>query len=154
MVQPYIPRLEELGFKQALLADEQTMTYNHAYGGTIAFPREAWQGWYDRWILQGGKQRFYRYLMDPELGFVGEIAFHLDPETGRYLADVLIKAEYRGRGFGSQGLALLCRLAKEKGIDVLYDDIAIDNPAVGLFLRMGFAEEARTEEYVLVSRRL
>jgi len=85
---------------------------------------------------------------------VGEIAFHPDPETGRYLADVLIKAEYRGRGFGGQGLALLCRLAKEKGVGVLYDDIAIDNPAVGLSLRNGFAEELRTEEYILVSKRL
>jgi len=38
MVRPYIPRLEDLWFRQALLADGQTMSYNHAYGGTIAFP--------------------------------------------------------------------------------------------------------------------
>lgn len=152
MLKAVIPRLEDLRFRQALLSDAQTMSYNHGYGGTISFPRDAWQSWYDRWIVTGGKLRFYRYLKDPWLGFVGEIACHLDPDTNRYMADVLVKAEHRGRGFGSQGLTLLCRLAKDSGVDVLYDAIAIDNPAVALFKRSGFAEEYRTDEIILVRK--
>lgn len=147
-----IPQLEDLWFRQALLADEPTMAYNHSYGGTLAFPREKWQSWHDRWIVHGGGKRLYRYLKDFRLGFVGEIACHLDPDTNRYMADVLVKAEYRGRGFGSQGLALLCCLAKENGVEALYDDIAIDNPAAELFKRNGFVEEYRTEEIILVRK--
>ena len=31
---------------------------------------------------------------------------------------------YRGRGYGAQGLNLLCKAAAENGIEILYDDIA------------------------------
>ena len=41
----YRPRLEELDYRQSLLADPETMAYNHAYGGAIDFPRERWADW-------------------------------------------------------------------------------------------------------------
>ena len=43
----YTPSLENLWFRQKMMADEETMSYNHAWGGTIPFPKEAWHGWYD-----------------------------------------------------------------------------------------------------------
>lgn len=43
----YTPSLEDLWFRQKMMADEETMSYNHAWGGTIPFPKEAWHGWYD-----------------------------------------------------------------------------------------------------------
>ena len=43
---------------------------------------------------------------------------------------------------------------KKHGIEELYDDIAIDNPAVNLFLQMGFVEEYRTPEIIMVKKRL
>ena len=49
----YRPGLEELSFRQELLADPDTMAYNHAYGGTIRFPRERWVDWYARWVEDG-----------------------------------------------------------------------------------------------------
>ena len=36
----------------------------------------------------------------------------------------------------------------------LYDDIAIDNSSVALFLKCGFVEVLRTTEYVLVKKEL
>lgn len=42
------PKLDELAFRQRLLADEATMTYNEAYGGTITFPEERWKNWHQR----------------------------------------------------------------------------------------------------------
>lgn len=151
----YRPRLEELEFRQRLLADPQTMAYNHAYGGTIDFPRERWADWYARWVEDGMGERFYRYLYQEDSGqFVGEAAYRFDDGYGEYVCDVLVAAQYRGRGYGRQGLELLCEAAKANGVARLVDDIAIDNPSVGLFFSAGFRERLRTDEYILVEKKL
>ena len=46
------------------------------------------------------------------------------------------------------------RKPKKHGIEELYDDIAIDNSTVNLFLQMGFVEEYRTPEIIMVKKRL
>ena len=93
--------------------------------------------------LRTRRGRYYRYLRESASGeFVGEIAYHFDGE--KYLADVIVYAPYRRRGYGAAGLALLCAAAKENGVGVLYDDIAADNPSVALFLRCGFSVKYRT----------
>lgn len=149
------PALEELSFRQAILSDPETMAYNHAWGGTIDFPRARWADWYGRWVEKPGGQRFYRYLYDPEAEkFVGEAAYHWDREMEAYLCDVIVAASCRGRGYGSQGLALLCEAAKANGVARLWDNIALDNPSVSVFLRAGFREVERNEEFVLVARDL
>lgn len=135
----HTPTLEELWFRQRMLADPETMAYNRAWGGTIPWPREAWPDWYECWIVHPEGRRFYRYLRDQESGdFVGEIAYHWDDKEGLCQADVIVYAPCRGRGYGRAGLRLLCRAAKESGFDALYDDIAKDNPAIQLFLSEGF----------------
>lgn len=148
-----VPMLEDMWFREKLLADEKTMSYNHAWGGTIPFPKERWEEWYDYWIVNHEGQRFYRYLKD-ENGFVGEIAYHYDSEYDGYVANVIVFSEFRGNGYGSKGLELLCEAAKENGISVLYDDIAIDNTAVRLFLKHGFYEEYRTDEKIVLKKDL
>ena len=135
----YTPTLEELWFRQRMLADPATMAYNRAWGGIIPWPREAWSDWYDWWIVHPAGKRFYRYLRDQESGdFVGEIAYHWDDQEGFCQADVIVYAPCRGRGYGRAGLRLLCRAARENGFDALYDDIAMDNLAIRLFLSEGF----------------
>ena len=42
MLELYVPNIEDLWFKEKIMSDEQTMSYNHAYGGTISFPKEDW----------------------------------------------------------------------------------------------------------------
>ena len=74
--------------------------------------------------------------------------------AGIYLEDLFVFPEYRGKGYGSQGLDLLLTAAKENGIHILYDDMAIDNPARKLFLQHGFSEEYRTEEIIMLKREL
>lgn len=151
----YCPKLDELGFRQRLLGDRSTMSYNHAYGGTIPFPEDRWTDWYVKWVENATGERFYRYLFD-KAGqvFVGEAAYHYDEEFGSYICDVLISAQCRGRGFGRQGLALLCAVAKANGVKRLADNIAIDNPSVELFRQMGFEERMRTDEYILMEKEL
>lgn len=150
-----VPKLSEMPFRQALLSDAQTMSYNHAYGGAIDFPETRWNVWYQKWV--GGKdpQYFYRYLYSPVLGtFVGEAAYHYEVETGRYLCDVIVHAKFRRQGFGKWGLSLLCEAAEKNGIDELYDDILSDNPSLHLFLKNGFTEVGHTEEACIVKKKL
>lgn len=148
------PEYKDLWFRQKMMADEETMSYNHAWGGTIPFPEEKWHEWYDHWLLHNENRRYYRYLKDEDGSFVGEMAYHYDEELAGYVADVIIFSEYRGKGYGSMALDLLCTAAKENGITVLYDDIAIDNPAVKLFLKHGFKEESRTDEKIILKKEL
>lgn len=137
-----------------MLSDPETMAYNRAWGGTIPFPEERWRQWYDRWVVNTQGERYYRYVKNEAGDFVGEIACHYDPEIGGHIASVIVYAKHRGRGFGAQALELLCAAARENGVCVLYDDIAADNPAVRLFLKHGFSEESRTEESILLKRKL
>ena len=51
-------------------------------------------------------------------------------------------------------MALLCAAARANGVKRLMDNIALDNPSVELFRRMGFQERLRTEEYVLMEKEL
>lgn len=153
MIKCYQPALEDLGFRESLLADPDTMSYNNAWGGTIPFPREKWESWYQYWIGNPKGKRFYRYLQDEETGaFVGEIAWHLDEKRNIHICDVIILARYRNRGYGSEGIRLLCEAAKRSGIAILYDDIAADNPSWKLFLKNGFEISSRDDEVVMVRK--
>jgi len=154
MIKLYIPKVEDLWFRQMFMQDEETMSYNHHWGGTIPFPEEDWKEWHGDWVINAEEKRFYRYLQEESGEFVGEIAYHYSEEEGKYIADVIVYAKYRGKGYGEQGLRLLCEAAKANGVEVLYDDIAIDNPAIHLFSKVGFCEEYRTDEIIMLKKEL
>ena len=145
------PELEDLWFRESMMADIETMSYNNAWGGTIPFPKEDWEEWYTLWVRNSGQERYYRYLKDDaNKVFVGEILYHFDKLRNIYLCDVIIKAEFRKQGFGTQGIQLLCEAAKANGVEALYDDIAADNPSVHLFIKNGFSIEFQNDEIVMV----
>ena len=149
----YEPKLEDLWFRQLYLADPETMSYNHARGGTIQFTKDRWNEWFDRWVANPSGERFYRYVtLDNSRVFIGEAAWHRDTELELWLIDVIIYSKYRGHGYGTAALKLLCAEAKKRGIRVLHDNIAIDNPAVTLFLHNGFEEEYRTDEIIMLRK--
>ncbi len=154
MLTLYKPKFEDLWFRQMMLSDEDTMSYNHAWGGTIPWPEDQWKDWYDHWIVNHNCKRYYRYLKNQDGQYVGEIAYHYDADIHHATANVIIYSLYRRKGYGSEALELLCSAAKNNGIKVLYDDIAIDNPAIGLFLEHGFTEEYRTEEKIFLKKEL
>lgn len=150
----YRPELDDLAWREEWLSDPETMAYNHAYGGTVPFPRERWADWYARWIKDEGS-RYYRYLrLGDSVEMAGNIAYYYDEKLDGYLCEVLISSPYRGRGFGRQGLSLLCEAARANGVKRLLDHIAVDNPAVAMFLRCGFRERMRTGEFILVEKEL
>ena len=45
MLEAIRPELDEMSFREYLMADEMTMPYNAKWGGTIPFPREEWENW-------------------------------------------------------------------------------------------------------------
>lgn len=147
------PTPAEMPLRAALLSDEATMAYNHAWGSTIAFPPDRWPAWCARWLDAPETLRFYRYVL-AEGEFVGEAAWHLDEARGLYLADVIIHAAHRGQGYGRRALEMLCAEAARHGLPALHDEIALDNPAVALFLRCGFREIGRSAQAVLLRRDL
>ena len=154
MISIYKPKCSDLWFKELMLSDQETMSYNHAWGGTISFPKEDWKDWYDYWVINPSDKRYYRYIKNEEGEFVGEIAYHYDLETNYYLANVIIYSKYRCKGYGGMALDVLCKVAKKNGVKVLYDDIAIDNPATSLFIKHGFIEEYRTKGKIFLKKEL
>ena len=140
MLTLYEPKYKDLWFRRMMMSDEETMSYNRVWSGTIPFPEERWREWYDLWIMNRDGGRYYRYLKDDSGGFVGEIAYHYDEELGGCAANVIVYSKFRGKGYGSLALDMLCQAAKENGVTVLYDDIAAGNPAADMFIRHGFSE--------------
>lgn len=153
MITIYKPSIDDLWFKQSMMSDELTMSYNHAFGGTISFPKSKWESWYQKWLSDDSKY-YYRYLVNEKREFIGEIAYHYDDETCVYLTDVLIHAKYRNKGYGGIALDLLCDIAKENGISVLYDELWNDNPAISLFLKHGFIIDKEKERTVILKKEL
>ena len=154
MLKIYKPLLKDMWFREKMLSDSDTMSFNNAYGGTISFPIERWEKWYKCWLEDNSGKYFYRYLINENSEFIGEIAYHLNDDN-LYIADILIYSKFRNRGYGQEGLNILCNCAENNGVEILYDDIAIDNHnAYRLFIKCGFIEDYRTSEIVMLKKHL
>lgn len=145
----YMPMFEELSFREEFLKDEKTMAYNHK---TIDFSKDKWEDWYDRWLINTNGKRFYRYIQEYSGHYVGEAAYYYDEERNIYLISILIIDSKRGLGYGKHALKLLINEAKKNGINEIYDDIAIDNTSVEMFLKNGFEIDHKTDTYVTVKK--
>ena len=62
---------------------------------------------------------------------------------------MIVHSRYRGRGYGTRGLQLLCEQGRRDGLEALYDDIA---DSLFLFLKNGFERVRDTEEGILVKK--
>ena len=120
MIILYKPNIDDLWFRKKILADDLTMSFNIGYGGTIKFNNDKWHSWYNKWILNHNDKRFYRYIKDTEKNiFVGEAAYYYDAEQEVFMVSIIIYAPYRMKGYGKKALDLICKKAKENGIDSL-----------------------------------
>ncbi len=155
MLKAYKPNFEDLWFREKLMADKDTMSYNNAWGGTILFPKERWKKWHQTWVNSSNLKYFYRYIQDVKNdNYIGEIAYHFDESKCIYICSVIILAQYRNKGFGTQAINLICALAKQNGVVTLYDNIAADNPSFKLFLKNGFEIDYQNEKIIMVKKNL
>lgn len=113
----HVPAPGELAFRQKLLSDPATMSYNKGYElgfagyhkdtGCIDFPEEAWADWYARWV-NAGLERFYAYLRQRETGeFLGEVSLHQTEGPGVYEMGIVLHSAQRGKGYSKEGIRLL-----------------------------------------------
>lgn len=124
-------------FRRSMLEDPATMAYNAPYSppdGTIPFPESKWAAWLGRWT-EKEPERFCGYVLDGDTP-VGEVCWHgMGDDIG-----VVIRADYRGCGYGREALALLmARAFSHPEITHLRNTFETDrDPAMRLHLSMGF----------------
>lgn len=127
-------------FRREMLHDPDTMAYNAPWfppDGTIPFPEEKWDAWLARWTNHE-PERFCGYLFDGETP-VGEVCWNSFGED----MGVVIKAEFRRKGYGAMGLQLLAERAfSHPEITRLRNTFESDrDPAMSLHLHFGFKKE-------------
>lgn len=146
----YVPKLDELWFRQKIMSDPKTMSYNanwdvnyngyHRESGCIDFPEEKWAEWYQDWI-GNEPERFYAYIKHSFDGtWIGEISFHYVPEKDWWDMGIVIYAPYRGKGYSVPALRLMLNHAfYDCGIRRLHNDFEITRPAgLKIHLAVGF----------------
>lgn len=124
-VKLYVPTERELDYRRRLIADEETMSYNAGYGengaGCYYQSREQALAWYRNWNNAPGN--FYAYIVLTEDNRpIGEASVHWSEPDQKYMVGLVLKSSYRGKGYGSEALALLAQKAFDQWkLDSLYD---------------------------------
>lgn len=119
----YVPTIEELDYRQKIMSDPETMSYNKGYDlgfdgyhkdtGCIDFPESEWRAWYEYFVGCEPK-RFYAYVRRKDDGaFIGEVNVHKSGDED-YDMGILIEAKYRGRGYSKEAMKLLLKHAFEE----------------------------------------
>ena len=112
--------------------------YGYHYNtGCIDFPKEKWQDTYNNRIENN---KFFAYILDEDLNqFVGYVNYHFNKNNDRYECGILIEDKYRGKGYSTEALKLLCESAKNNGIKSLYDSFELDRDnTLKAFEKVGF----------------
>ena len=145
----HVPEYSELWYRQKLLADPNTMSYNKGDGsenGCIDFPEEKWQSWYNCWMA-GTSDRFYAYIvLDSE--FIGEVNLYKSSGKGFYEdcydMGIVIESRYRGNGYAAKALDLLLETAfKELGAASVHNEFeSCRDAALRLHLNAGFSVDS------------
>lgn len=142
-----VPELPDLWFRKKCMEDPNTMSYNAGYDvsyegyhydtGCIDFPESKWQKWYDTKLKKDGL--YYAYIVDKDTNeFVGYINYHKN-QNGTYSMGVLIHAGSRGKGYMKPALRELIKVAKESGINELWDCVPLNREhALKGFTDVGF----------------
>lgn len=149
----YIPELKDLWYEEKLQSDPETMSYNAGYDvsyygyhydtGCIDFLESRWEEVYNKRIKEN---KFFAYIKDNDLNeFIGYCNYHYNKNENRYECGVLIDSKYRGKGYSSDALNLLCDTARSNGIKELYDNFEIDRGnTLKLFESVGFKVVRKT----------
>ena len=145
-----VPRLDELWYRERLLADPETMRYNRGYRldfpgyhddtGCIDFPRDQWERWHT-WFCQGKPERYYAYVVRADGAFLGEVNLHRNVSGDWYDMGIVLEAVHRGCGYAAEALRLLLKEAFDRlGAKEVRNDFERDRvSALKAHLSAGFA---------------
>ena len=120
----HVPALDELWYRERILADPGTMRYNRGYHldfpgyhgdtGCIDFPRGQWERWH-RFFCQSEPERYYAYIVRREDGlFLGEVNLHKNASGDWYDMGIVLETAHRGRGYAAEALRLLLQEAFDR----------------------------------------
>lgn len=157
----YIPQCQDLWYRQKLLNDPDTMSYNKGYNidcegyhkdtGCIDFPEERWQEWYSWWCINQEPKRFYAYITLSDNGvFIGEVNLHKNDTAPWHEMGIVLKAEYRGQGYSDEALKLLLDYAFVKlNVCAVHNEFETTRTAaVKTHLAAGFNEYKRENDNI------
>lgn len=148
----YVPGSDELWFRQKMMSDPDTMSYNanwdddyegyHRDTGCIDFPESKWKAWHEYWV-GNEPESFYAYIKRISDGaWVGDVNFHYTPEQDWWDMGIVIYAPYRGHGYSVPALRLmLARAFLDCGVSRLHNEFEITRQAAtDVHLAAGFHE--------------
>lgn len=128
-----VPEVNDLSYREKLLSDPKTMEYNAGYKspakgydyntGTIEFPKEQWQNFYNSIINNSNK--YFAYIIDSETNEnVGYVHYSFKSKHNHYSCGILIEAIHRGKHYASEALkALIEKAFEEQNINELWYDV-------------------------------
>ena len=148
----HVPAFEELEYRQKILSQEDTMSYNKEYNlglenynnetGCINFSKKYWNEWYSKWISKRYK-RYYAYIVNNNTGeFIGEVCFYYDKQRDLYRIGVVIESKHRGNGYCSKVLIKLADTAfKDFDVNKIRNVISLERESdIKGHKRAGFKE--------------
>lgn len=105
----HVPSFEELKYRQLILSQEDTMSYNKGYNlriedynnetGCIDFSRKCWSEWYSKWVSER-VDRYYSYIVNSKTDeFVGDVCFYYDPSNDLHRIGIVIESKHRSKGY-------------------------------------------------------
>ena len=123
-IELYIPKKEDLWYRQKMMEDPKTMDYNKGYflessnydneTGCILFPEEDWEDWYAYFINQEPK-RYYAYILRKgDHTFLGDVCLRKINDKNEYEMGIVIESIHRSKGYSKVALKLLLEIAFEK----------------------------------------
>lgn len=154
-VELYIPKIDDLWFRERRMSDPKTMDYNAGYDasyegyhydtGCIDFPKEKHKTWHDQ--KMSNPNFFYAFILDKDTHkFVGHAHFNLNPENDRASMGIGVNSEFRGQGYMRPAMLLLIDEAKKRNVKFLTDSVPqAREKALKVFFDLGFV---KTKEYI------
>ena len=144
------PSLEELRFTEMLLQDEDTMKFNEKWGGTVPFPKENWEPFYNAYVKSKDRLYFHIYNLDNQ--FVGEVSSRFDEYFNSHILNIKVLYRFRGNCHGYDALvAFLDHFFEDKNRKKISDNVALDNKkGIEVLERIGFKKVYVTSEYVMM----
>lgn len=154
-IELHIPKESELEYRQHLISDKETMSYNVGYGddgiGCYYQTIEQVQEWYKNW--NNGTDNYYAYIIRKEDNIpIGEVDVHWSSYCKKHIIGIVIEAKYRGKGYAEEALNLLCDVAFNKlNLNKIYDDFPTARTAAEkVFSKAGFVRE--NNEFVALTK--
>ncbi len=144
----YIPKIEELWFREKCMSDKGTMEYNAGYDvhyagyhydtGCIDFPKDKWESWYNEKMLN--PNFYYAYIFDVDLNqFVGYVNFNINSESKKATMGIVINKDFQGMGYMRPAMQELIKAAKAKNVKYLTDTVPeVRERALRVFYDLGF----------------